>query len=226
MNVSSKPTPPSSRSRRVGLATLGALLALGLAGCSLFPEPRVDPTRHYVLDGSEALAPEAASGRGSLKVGLRTVRVVPYLDGKAMIVRLGENEIDYRDYARWAEPLSVGVGRLVRARLLASDRVARVLPQPFPFDVARDVDVEITVLRAEALVRADGTRVVSLRCTLEILRAAEGPGAGEVLHRETFVAPEVPWTEGDYAGLARGLGEAAARLADRVTEALPPPATP
>ncbi len=221
MNVSSKPTPPSSRSRRVGLATLGALLALGLAGCSLFPAPRVDPTRHYVLGGSEALAPETTSGRGSLKVGLRTVRVVPYLDGKAMIVRLGENEIDYRDYARWAEPLSVGVGRLVQARLLASDRVGRVLPQPFPFDVARDVDVEITVLRAEALVRDDGTRVVSLRCALEILRATEGAGAGEVLHRETFVAPEIPWTEARLAERLAGAREILTEGVDRVAEALP-----
>lgn len=226
MNASSKPTPFSLPLRRIGLSALTVLIAWSFAGCTLFPEPRTDPTRHYVLTGPEALPSEAARAGASLLVGLRKVRVAPYLDGKTMIVRLGENEIDYRDYARWAEPLSVGVSRLVQARLLASDRVARVLPQPFPFDVKRDVDVEITILRAEALVRPDGTRVVSLSCALQIQRAPDGPGAGEVLHRETFVATEIPWIEGDYAGLARGLSAAVAQLAERITAALPPISTP
>lgn len=202
-------------------AGLLAAAALALAGCSVFPTPSQDPTRHYVLTGPAPLAADAPLGRGTLKVGLRSVRVAPYLDGKAMIVRRGDNEIDYRDYARWAEPLSVGVSRMLSARLLTSDRVARVVAQPYPFDVARDVDVAVTLLRCEGQVNPGAPASVSFSCALEITRAREGAGEGEVLLRETFQAPRMEWKEGDYAALARGLSEAVAKLADRVIAALP-----
>jgi ABC-type uncharacterized transport system auxiliary subunit len=212
---------PRFAARLVAGSLLAAAMSLAFSGCGLIPAPRVDPTRHYVLAAPsvDALAP--ATARGSLTVGLRIVRVAPYLDGKAMIVRIGDNEIDYRDYARWAEPLSVGVGRVLQARLLAAERVGRVLPQPYPFDVARDVDVAVTVERAEGQVRADGVSTVSFRCLIELTRAIEGAGTGEVLVREVFNAPEVAWTEGDHAALARALGEAAASLAERVVALLP-----
>lgn len=209
---------------RLVAATLVAGLALTLAGCSILPKAAPDPTRHYVLAApvvdSAATPATDTPARGSLKVGLRTVRAAAYLDGVALIVRRGDNEIDHRDYARWAEPLSVGVGRILRLRLQDAAPVARLLPQPFPFDVVRDVDVEVTVLRAEAAQLADGRRVVSFVCTYEIIRAVEGAGAGELLVRETYVAPETPWREGDYAGLAHALGVAADALAVRIAERL------
>jgi uncharacterized protein len=207
------------------LQTLGAGLlawiALSLSGCSFLPTPSPDPTRHYVLTGTTPLATDAPLGRGTLKVGVRSVRVAPYLDGKAMIVRRGDNEIDYRDYARWAEPLSVGVGRMLSARLLTSDRVARVVSQPYPFDIVRDVEVGVTLLRCEGQVNPDGSAAVSFVCALEVTRIRGGQGEGEVLLRETFQAPAEEWRDGDYAALARGLSEAVARLSDRVIAALP-----
>ncbi len=197
----------------------GAMFAL--AACSFLPTPKADPTRHYVLAGPPPRAEVAERAGGALIVGLRTVRVASYLDGKAMIVRRGENEIDYRDFARWAEPLSVGVARLLNARLLSAERVARVLPQPYPFDVERDVDVAVTVRRCEGRVLPDGRSVVGFVCELELTRAREGAGAGELLLRETFVGPEEVWVDGDFAALAGGLSRAVLALADRVVEALP-----
>jgi uncharacterized protein len=198
-----------------------ASVALSLAGCSILPSPSPDPTRHYVLTGPAPLAADAPLGRGTLKVGVRSVRVAPYLDGKAMIVRRGDNEIDYRDYARWAEPLSVGVSRMLGARLLTSDRVARVFAQPYPLDVVRDVDVAVTLLRCEGQVNPDGSAVIGFLCALEITRARPGASEGEVLLRETFQAPRLEWKEGDYAALARGLSEAVTKLSERVIAALP-----
>ncbi len=212
------PPPLPIQILRTGLL---ASIALFLAGCSLLPTPSPDPTRHYVLTGPAPLSADTPLGRGTLKVGIRSVRVAPYLDGKAMIVRRGDNEIDYRDYVRWAEPLSVGVGRMLSARLLASDRVGRVFSQPYPFDVTRDVDVGVTLLRCEGQVNPDGSATVSFACALEVTRIREGQGEGEVLLRETFQAPAMEWKDGDYAALARGLSEAVVKLADRVIAALP-----
>lgn len=207
------------------LAFLGvASLALAFAGCSLFPKPAPDPTRHYVLAGASSANLTPGVKQGSLKVGLRSVQIAPYLDGKSMIVRRGDNEIDYRDYARWAEPLTTGINRMLVARLHVSDKVARVFPQPYPFDVARDVDVSINVLRCEGRVLPDGSAVASFKCSIEIVRATDatdGVKGGEVLLSEVFEAPATPWKEGDYASLAALLSDQVALLANKIIAALP-----
>jgi uncharacterized lipoprotein YmbA len=208
-------------SRLVRLA-FAALLLPFAAACSLLPKPQPDPTRHYVLTGPAVEDVNETLNRGTLKVGVRSVSIAPYLDGKSMIVRRGANEIDYRDFARWAEPLAVAINRMLLARLNVSEKVARVYPQPYPFDVARDVDVAVTVLRCEGRVRADGTAATSFLCAIEIVRVADqAGGSAEVLAREVFEAPEIPWKEGDYAALAEGLSDSVAKLADFIVAKLP-----
>jgi uncharacterized protein len=211
---------PPTPARRAPVA-LFALMALALAGCTLFPKPAQDPTRHYVLTGPTTASMNENLHKGTLKVGLRAVEVAPYLDGKAMIVRRGDNEIDYRDYARWAEPVAIGVKRMLVARLVESERVGRVFVQPYPFDTERDIDVAITVLRCEGLIHDDGKAVASLVCDVEITRAGDGAGHGEVLLRERFSGSETEWKDGDYAALARQLSGGVTELAQRVVAAVP-----
>jgi uncharacterized protein len=202
---------------------LGGLLVLALlgAGCNILPQARPDPTRHYVLTGPAPAELNPRLGSGDLRLGLRTVQVAPYLDSKSMLVRRGDNQIVYRDYARWAEPLEEGVGRMLIARLLQTDRVERVFPQPFPFDMERDYDLAVSVLRAEGLLKDDGTAETSLWCSVMLTQAREGAGHGEVIWSETFVAPPVAWKPGDDAALARALSLGVAALAERVAEKLP-----
>ncbi|MEY4489771.1 MAG: hypothetical protein RIQ79_2279 [Verrucomicrobiota bacterium] len=189
-----------------------------LAGCSVFPKPQADPTRFYVLTGPSIPAVAATMPAGTLRVGLQTVRTAPYLDGKSMIVRRGDNEIDYRDFARWAEPLSTGVGRMLGAQLLASGQVGRVYPYPFPLEVTRDVDVTLSVLRCEGVVKPDGTAAASFVCIVEVTDARAD---GSVRMRRLFNAPETAWKEGDYSALARQLSDAIAQLSVEVLAALP-----
>ncbi len=198
-----------------------ALVVACFSACNLLPKPSPDPTRHYVLTPPASSPAEPAAPRGRLVVGLRAVQIAPYLDTKSMIVRRGENEILYRDYARWAEPLAGGVQRALAGRLRESGRVARLLPQPYPFDVERDVDVAVTVLRCEGRLSPAGA-TAELVCAIEILRVGDQDGGGaEVLLRETFAPPPIAWTEGDHAGLAAALGAHVAALADRLVAALP-----
>jgi uncharacterized lipoprotein YmbA len=211
--------------RRIRFLVSGLVLASSVfqAGCSFLPKPKQDPTRYFVLTGPTTEAANRGLAKGELKVGVRSVTIAPYLDGKAMIVRRGDNEIDYIEYARWAEPLANGVNRMLVARLHVSDQVKRVLSQPFPFDVVRDVDVAINVLRCEGRVWPDGRATVDFRCDLEVIRVAgkESVG-GEVLLRQVFEAKNVEWKEGDYAGLAKGLSSAVEQLAETIVSALPP----
>ena len=194
---------------------LGLLL---LSGCSIFPTPQADPTHYYVLTAPSFADPGPARSETALRIGLRRVEVVPYLAGKAMIVRNAANEITYQDYSRWAELPAAGIERLVTARLQSSPKVGRVYLQPFPFDEKRDYDVGVSVLRCEGERRADGKMVVSFVCTVEVTEARPG---GSVVLRKTFTAPEAAWDGKDFSKLAQLLSDATAALGEEIVGALP-----
>jgi len=208
-------SPPSARR-----FLLGSLLGLGLwfaAGCNLIPEPTPDPTRFYVLTGP-GLPADVSAPDGTLRLGLRTVELAPYLRSRSLIVRGGRNEIIYQDYARWAEPLEAGIARVLRARLAIAPAVSRVYSQPFPFDRARDFDVSVNVIRCEG-VREGGTSAARFAAIVEIVHAT----SGDVVSRRMVVTPEVPWDGQDYSALAEALSEAVGQLAQQLVEHLPAP---
>ncbi len=202
---------------------LAALLFAGLAllgqtGCSLLPAPQADPTHYYVLAGPAFADPGPARAEGALRVGLRRIEVVPYLGGKAMIVRNSANEITYQDYARWAEPPASGIERIVTARLQSSPKIGRVYLQPFPFDEKRDYDVAVSVLRCEGERTPDGKLAAGFACTVELTEAKPG---GAVVMRKTFTAPAAAWDGKDFGKLAQLLGDAVAALGEEIIGALP-----
>lgn len=201
----------------------GALLCVGLAiflfaGCSIFPTPQADPTHYYVLTAPAFADPGPARAENALRVGLRRVEVVPYLGGKAMIVRTAANEIAYEEYARWAELPAAGIERLLTARLQSSPKVGRVYLQPFPFDGPRDYDVGVSVLRCEGERKADGKTAVSFVCTVEVTEAKAG---GTVILRKTFTAQAAAWDGKDFGKLALLLSDAASALGEEIVGALP-----
>jgi hypothetical protein len=93
-----------------------------------------------------------------------------------------------------------------------------VYPQPFPFEVERDYDVAVRVLRCEGERRADGRTVATLAALIEVTRA--GPG-GAVVWRQTYTAPELPWDGKDHGALAAALSQGVASLAATVAAELP-----
>ena len=186
-----------------------------LSGCRLIPEPQADPTRYYALSmGPER---EEGLGKGTLRVGLRTVEVAPYLRKGVMVVRRGEYELSYQDYARWAEPLESSLTRALRMRLQGSPRVNWVAVPPFPLEQERDVDVAVTVTRCEGVDHGGGRAAARLTATIELMRAGEG---NRVVARKSFSAPEAGWDGRDYAALAAALSAAASALASEVEAAL------
>jgi len=192
---------------------------LGLAGCTLIPEPPPDPTRYYVLTGP-AVPGEVAPSPGGLRLGLNAVELAPYLKGRAMAVRRGANELAFNDYARWAEPLDAAISSRVRAELLALPKVARVLAYPFPFDGERDFYVSIHVAQCEGAEPQPGSGVYAARFAATIEIIAAGPEARRVVRR-VFTAPEAPWDGRDYGALVATLSDAVSALAHEVAAALP-----
>lgn len=199
------------------LAGLGLLVSV--AGCNLIPPPAPDPTRYYVLTSP---APEPAITRvaqGSLRIGLRSVELAPYLRKGVLVVRHGENELVFDDFARWGEPLEAGIGRALRAQLQADPRVGRVFTSPFPLDESRDYDVSVAVTHCEGVRTARGASV-SFSAEVQIVRHVEN-GESVVVARRVFTAPEVAWDGRHHAALVRSLSDAVTALSREMVDAMP-----
>lgn len=204
--------------RRFSALCVLSAVALAWSGCSLVPEPKADPTRYYVLTGLPVDAARAPNVEGALVLGVKRIEIAAYLNGKDMVVREAGNEIRYNSFSRWAEPLSSSIARAMAGRLAASERVARVYPQPFPFDVERDYDVAIRVVRCEGERKADGKTVASFSALVEVTEARAG---GEVVLRKLFTAPETEWDGENFGELAAALSDGVAALGAEIVSGLP-----
>ena len=112
--------------RAVGLVGASVLLA----GCL---SPREDPTRFYVLSTSDASqVDEAWDGRpGSIDVGVGPFTMPGYLDRPQFVRRVGPNEVQPVEAARWAETLGEGFERVLAEDLDALLPMARVHAHPW-----------------------------------------------------------------------------------------------
>lgn len=196
--------------------SLAALLLL-LAGCQIIPPPQPDHTRYYVLTGAEQEPPAGAMRQSGLRIGLAAVQLPDYLDRNSIMVRKGDHELVYNDFARWGEPLATGIARLVRLDLLADDRVAGVTVAPFAPDAARDYDVSLRVIHCEGIKHDLNDRV---RFAAEFTISTTGPDA-RVLVQSVFVAPDTKWNGRNYAELAASLSRDVSELSRAIAAALP-----
>ena len=201
-----------SRTAILAACAVGALFA---GGCNILPQPGPDPTRYFVLTDPAPGEKTFTRAEGGLVIGLRTLDLPGYLKSRSMIVRDGANEIAYQDYARWAEPLEVGLGRALRLHLQDAPDVARLYAEPFPFDRMRDYDVGVRIVRCEGAV-TNGRGVARLTAAVEIIDVA----SNRIVARMWFKAPERAWDGRDFGALARLLSEAATELGDAINQKL------
>lgn len=120
-----------------------------------------------------------------------------------MVVRRGASEIEFREHARWGEPLEQGVARVLSAGLRA--RGMNVVPAGAAASV-----LAVRVLACEGA--ADGT--VIFRATWE-LTGGTAPSVGD------FSASGLRWDVKSEASLASQLGAAVLALADEIAATAP-----
>lgn len=202
----------TTRARRA-LPWMGALLLAGsLTGCSLLPKAPVDATRYYVLS---APAADAAPQANAPVVQIRPIELASYLRGRPIIVRRGDNEIEFRDYARWGEPLEQGIGRILREGLLARGAAGSVVMAGGRRDraVTPAYDVAVRVLAAEG----SASGAVEFRATWEVSRtdAKTAPVAAGNFH-----PADLRWDGKTEASLAAQLSNAVAALSAEIAAAL------
>jgi hypothetical protein len=194
------------------------VLVAALSGCNIVPTAQDDPTRYFVLSDPLSQAAPAVPSTSAVRIGLHTVRLESYLKRKEMVVRTGANEIQFRDYRRWAEPLDAAIGRVLRTRLLDSGDVAQVLTEPFPFDQQRDFDVSVDVRRCEGVMDGSGKYGAGFSAVIEISTAGPDP---KVVARRLFVAPAAAWDGEDYDRLANLLTDDVSALGQEILTAIP-----
>ena len=200
------------RTRRI-LLGLGAMLGFLPAGCSLLPiQPaQVDAIRYYTLSTAPASLSTPAAPAPRLMI-LR-VEVPAYLQHKPLVTRLGPNEVKMIDDARWAEPLDLGIARVLNVRLAALTGVHGMESR----ELAHDYDVVVRVRHCEGEV-AEGGGTARFAAEIELLR----PGASrEVTAHRSFTAKEAAWDGKDYAALTQLLSRAVSDLGEAIVSAVP-----
>lgn len=192
---------------------VAALLAA--AGCSIVPEAKTDPMRFYVLSTAAA---GAAAPTGGPTVQLREVELASYLRSRPMVVRRGENEVEFRDFARWGEPLEAGVARVLREELLARGAAGAVLTAGTRRESAK-IDATLTV-RVLACEGAAGGAVV-FRAVWDL--SPVNSDGKKISARGEFRAADLRWDGKSEAALAAQLSQAVAGLAAQIAAELAKP---
>lgn len=184
------------------------------AGCSILPQAQTDPTRFYVLSTPAAATFVAPTGAKAPAIHLRPVELASYIKSKPLIVRRGDNEIEFREYARWGEPLERGIGRVLRGELLARGAAGAVLATGLrSFSIDYDYELTVRVLACEGV--ADGA--VQFRAVWELSTTGAKP---TVATHGDFHADGLKWDMKSEASLASGLSQAVAGLAAEIAGGL------
>lgn len=206
----------STRLISAPLAQLAAMAAVGIglisAGCSsLLPEAQPDPTRFYVLSSPTANGAPASAVPDAPALRLRPIEIASYLRSRPVIVRRGQNELEFREYARWGEPLEQGIARVLREELLARGVASAVAMSGTRAEDVGPVryQLSVRVLACEGV--ANGS--VSFSALWELVPATGG--SGDAIRGE-YRSTDLQWTPKDESTLAAAVSRAVAGLAGEI----------
>lgn len=170
------------------LGSLLALCALLLTGCGNIGQ-KSSPSKFYVLTSmpeSTDSMPEFANDPPN--VGVPMVEIPKFLDRPQITFRLNNNEVQFNEFARWAEPLGDGFTRVLRENLtllMGSGKVAAFpYMQPFPRQMT------LTVVVTDFAASADGKAQLSV-----IYRIADSK------NQETYKVKEATYYHNRDGGL-------------------------
>ncbi|QGZ58344.1 PqiC family protein [Paraburkholderia acidiphila] len=196
--------------RNVTLHTVLAAALVCLAGCSS-PSPTFYALR--ADDGSAATstaAPAVPTGAVALDVVVGPVTVPDMVDRPQIVTRNADNTIEMNEFARWAAPLKLDIGRVVAADLAQRLGAARV----------STVDVGATTPPAWR-VRVDITRIDSVlgdSVTIDAQWVVKPPGHAALTLGHTVAHEQVK--SQDYGALVDAHDRALAAISADIAAAI------
>lgn len=169
---------PLIRTCLLGAIAIAGLL--GLSACTLV-QPSA-PSQFYVLSADLPATQEPLFKPDAPVLVVGIVRVAAFLDRPQMTVRRDANVVNFDEFARWAEPLSDGVARVLRANFVG---LLGTPESALPWARAGNRDFNLFVFVEDVQLREDGQ--VELRLSFRI---SDGSSAQAVLAGErTYLAP-------------------------------------
>jgi uncharacterized lipoprotein YmbA len=199
-----------------------ALCSLLVTGCSILA-PQPDTSQFFVL----APLPNTDTQRGGSEslplpnamLGLGPIKLPPYLDRNEIAVRVSPTQVTYSTTARWAEPLTVNVSRVLLQNLSQLLGTNRIVIYPWSNAVAVAYQIRIELLSFEATKSGEA----QLTARYGILRGGERQPL--VVREVNFSRPAATDTAAAVTALSTLLGDLSRDIAAAVRQ-LPPQATP
>ena len=182
------------------------------------PQAQNDPTKFYVLSSMES-KPAAATTEAkpiAAAIRIRPIDLASYLQSRPIAVRHGPNEIEFREFARWGEPLDQGIARVLREDLLAHHAAGAVQIGALRPSEVQEVPFELTIRVVAAEGDADGT--VNFEAVWQVVNTADN---GTVVAKSDFRPTNLHWTPRHEATLAAALSQAVDQLAAEIAAQMP-----
>ena len=172
------------------------LLVFALTACATPPRESF-----YTLHAPEP--PAAAAGAPSIAVG--PVMIPEIVDRPQIVVRLGPNQVQIMEQARWAEPLKTGIARVVAANLAATLGARLAASRNADADYRIALDIQRFESPADAVVIE----------ALWTVTSKDGRESGRSVARQPIAAK-------DYASLAAAHSAALAAISKDIAAAIKP----
>jgi len=158
---------------RLTISILATCLCLALlAGCGVTP-----PARFYILTPVEDSGTKSAPGPA---LGIGPVTFPAYLERLEIAHRSGDNQLQFADQDRWAEPLKTTFSSTLAENLSVMLPTDQVNLFPWARSTLIDYQISIDVTRFDA----DASGTVTLIANWEIIQPDDAPAASR--HRRSY----------------------------------------
>jgi uncharacterized lipoprotein YmbA len=190
------------------------VIALAALASALWACSTTSPRTHFYTLGEAAPRAGASAGSSSpdtatVKVSVLPVGIPEVVDRPQMVLRDSPHQVQIADFHRWAEPLPIGIARVVAAELSAQLGGGFLVVNGQRPGLTPDVRVSLDVQRFET-VPGQGVAVEALWSVL--------PAQGRPLTGRAFAEESAGkgGRQDDYAELAAAHSRAIARIAREV----------
>ncbi len=172
---------------------------------------REDPTRFYLLGGGEeeASSTTALIDSARVNVGIGPFAIPGYLDRSQFVRRVGPNEVNPVEAARWAESLNEGFERVLAASLDARAPGVTVYSHPWRSTTLTQWIISGSIHRFETDASGEAVLDITWR-VLDPQRKPTNLGARSVVRAQSAG----PTIEDEVAALSDAVDQFAALLAE------------
>ena len=189
------------------LFAFAALAALVTSGCG-----GTKPSRFYMLQSAQDVEEYSGAGSGKDVVlfGLMPVALPDYVRRPQIVTHVGEHEMEYADYDRWAEPLVDNLTRVIVGSV--REQLDGVLFINYPWVANVEIDYRLHLEFDQFDIYDDGNAILVASWALGVGRGGEWRRYGYARLVETFEEDK----KADYTARVAALN----RLVDRLSEKL------